>query len=220
MREKLNHNPMAQVAVVGVLVLAAAFMLLKGGGSSEGSAAASSSPSAASGGATSGSAESVSGSEGGEASTSSASAGATGATGEAGAVGQAAASPALPVSVPAPRLPAKVSEAYEANKTVILLIVHPGGIEDRIVTGAVDRLKSDPGLAVFVVPAKQISRYAAITVGLEVEQVPALIVLRPRHLSGGAPQASVSYGFQTPQSVVQAVHDATYKGPEISYHPN
>ena len=75
-------------------------------------------------------------------------------------------------------------------------------------------------LAVFVIPAKQIARYTAITVGVEVEQVPALIVMRPRRLSGGTPQASVSYGFQTPESVVQAVADASYRGPEVPYHPN
>ena len=50
--------------------------------------------------------------------------------------------------------------------------------------------------------------------------MPALLVMRPRRLSGGVPQASVDYGFQTPQSVVQAVVDAGYKGPEATYHPN
>ena len=72
----------------------------------------------------------------------------------------------------------------------------------------------------FVVPAKQIARYAAITLGTEVQQVPALLVMRPQKLSGGVPQASVDYGFQTSQSVAQAVIDAGYKGPEETYHPN
>jgi hypothetical protein len=73
---------------------------------------------------------------------------------------------------------------------------------------------------VFVVRAKQIARYAAITLGVDVQEVPALVVMRPRHLSGGSPQASISYGYQTPQSIVQAVIDASYKGPEATYHPN
>ena len=34
------------------------------------------------------------------------------------------------------------------------------------------------------------------------------------------PQATVDYGFQTPESVVQAVRDASYEGPEATYHPN
>ena len=112
------------------------------------------------------------------------------------------------------------SPPIKADKTVVLLVVHDGGIEDGLVARAVERLKSDSGLAVFVVPARRIARYAAITLGVDVEQVPALIVMRPRRLSGGTPQASLSYGFQTPQSVVQAVRDASYKGPEVAYHPN
>ena len=67
---------------------------------------------------------------------------------------------------------------------------------------------------------RQISRYAAITLGLEVNRVPALVVMRPKQLSGGTPQASVDYGFQTPQSVVQAVRDAAYDGREVTYHPS
>ena len=99
-------------------------------------------------------------------------------------------------------------------------MIHPGGIDDRIVKQAVQKLKALPERAVFVIPAKQIARYTAVTVGVEVDQVPALVVVRPRRLSGGTPQASVSYGFQTAQSVVQAVRDASYKGPEVPYHPN
>ncbi len=75
-------------------------------------------------------------------------------------------------------------------------------------------------VALFVVPAKQISRYAAITLGVEVQQVPALVVMRPRDLSEGVPQASVIYGFQSAQSIEQAIRDASYDGPEASYHPN
>jgi hypothetical protein len=44
--------------------------------------------------------------------------------------------------------------------------------------------------------------------------------MRPKRLSGGVPQASVEYGFQTPASVVQAVRDAGYSGPEETYHPD
>jgi len=75
-------------------------------------------------------------------------------------------------------------------------------------------------VATFVVPAKKIADYASVTVGLDVNQVPALIVLRPKDLSHGAPQASVLYGYQTPESVYRAVRDAVYTGPERhTYHP-
>ncbi len=52
------------------------------------------------------------------------------------------------------------------------------------------------------------------------KRTPALIVMCPRRLSGGTPQASVTYGFQSPQTVVQAVLDASYDGPTATYHPN
>ena len=64
------------------------------------------------------------------------------------------------------------------------------------------------------------ARYAAVTLGLQIDRTPALIVMRPKRLSKGTPQATVSYGFQSPQAVVQAVRDASYDGPYLTYHPN
>ena len=81
-------------------------------------------------------------------------------------------------------------------------------------------LAHNHNVLLFIVRAKEIARYAAITVGLEVNRVPALIVMKPKRLSSGTPQASISYGFQTPQSVLQAVLDAGYRGREVTYHPN
>ena len=52
-----------------------------------------------------------------------------------------------------------------------------------------------------------------------VNRVPALVVVRPKHVHQTIPTASVSYGFQSGQSVVQAVIDAGYKGPTLDYHP-
>lgn len=127
---------------------------------------------------------------------------------------------AIPASIPAPPMPAPVARAYDAGETVVLLLVHDGGIDDKLVKNAARQLRSRPGVALFVVPAKQISRYAAITLGADVQQVPALLVMKPRDVSEGVPQASVDYGFQTSQSVVQAVIDAGYTGPEATYHPN
>jgi hypothetical protein len=208
MREKLNENPMAQVALIAILAIAAAVMFLKPGGGEETEEV----PTAAT--------VSVAGTE--------ASASATGATpGEAvegtveGAMEAATAeASALPSTIPAPPIPRPVAAAYDAGKTVVLLVVHDGGIDDRLVAGTLRGLEGYPDVALFVVPAKQIARYAAITLGTEVQQVPALIVMRPRKLSDGVPQASVSYGFQTPQSLVQAIVDARYKGPEATYHPD
>jgi hypothetical protein len=210
-RDKLNNSPAAQIGLVVVLIAVAAFMFLKPGGGEESEetapteATVSVAGTSATGTATGASAgEAVEGAVEGaiEAATAEASAG------------------AIAASIPAPPMPAPVAAAYDADKTVVLLVVHDGGIDDRLVRGAVDGLSSHPDVATFVVPAKQISRYAAITLGADVQQVPALLVMKPRRLSGGIPQASVDYGFQTPQCVVQAVVDAGYKGPEATYHPD
>jgi hypothetical protein len=110
----------------------------------------------------------------------------------------------------------------------VLLIVKDSGVEDRIVKLWVKALRSHPevlednhGLAVFVTGAKHISHYSRITLGVDVNRVPALVVVRPKSLSGDIPQATVRYGFRGPDSVLQAVRDAVYKGPDdIPYYPD
>lgn len=212
MREALNSNPLAQAAVIGVLLLATGFFVLStmGGGEEE-----------PEGGATEATV-SVVGTE--------ASGTATGATpGEAveGAV-EAAEAAAVPTSVPplppsavasAPPLPRAVTDAFEAGRTLVLLFVREGGIDDRMVAGAVEGLDSVPDVASFVVPAKQIARYAAIAQGVAVERVPALVVVSPKRLDKDVPTASVHYGYQSPESVRQSVIDAGYKGRTLPYHP-
>jgi hypothetical protein len=115
--------------------------------------------------------------------------------------------------------PAAVVEAYESGSTVVLLIVQDGGIDDRLVRDTSDLLGSLPNVSTFVVPATKIARFAAITEGAGVERVPALVVVRPKRVSQAVPTASVSYGFQSGESVVQAVIDAGYEGPTVDYHP-
>jgi hypothetical protein len=189
MREKLNENPLAQMAVVGVLLVAGIFMLtsMGGGGGSEAEAE----PEAAI----------------------TTSAPAITPAGETPATGVPAAPPA------APPPPKPVTAAFDSGKTVVLLIFREGGIDDRMVRADTAALAAVPDVALFVVPARKIARYAAITEGVGVNRVPALVVLRPKALSHGVPTASVSYGYQGAQSVVQAVVDARYKGRTLSYHP-
>jgi hypothetical protein len=44
--------------------------------------------------------------------------------------------------------------------------------------------------------------------------------VRPRSKGVSMPEAQVSYGFRNSQSVVQAVHDALYKGRDnLPYYP-
>jgi hypothetical protein len=127
----------------------------------------------------------------------------------------------LPSSVPQTRpLPQRFTAAYDGGETVALLVVHDGGIDDKYTKLALNAVASVEDVTPIVVPAKQIYRYASVTVGLHISQLPALIAMRPKSLSHGVPQAIVAYGYQTPQSVYQTIADASYKGPEQgSYHP-
>jgi hypothetical protein len=121
--------------------------------------------------------------------------------------------------VPGPGLPRPVISAWNRGDVVVLLIAKGGATDDRLVRSSVEAL-SEPGVAVFVAQAGQVARYSRITQGVGVERVPALVVVRPKRLSGGTPQATVSYGFRDAQSVVQAVQDALYSGKDnLPYNP-
>jgi hypothetical protein len=190
MREKLNENPLAQVGLLGVLLVLGFVMLtsMGGGGESESAPEAESSTTVTSAPAITPAGETPV------------------TTGSAG-----------PTPVPPP--PSDVTAAFKAGETVVLLIVREGGIDDRMVREDVGALEAMSNVALFVVPAKHIARYAAITAGAGVNRVPALVVLRPKALSHGTPTASVDFGYQGAESVIQAVIDARYKGKTLSYHP-
>ena len=196
MREKINNNPLVQVAILGVLLLSVGFFVMSsmGGGGEEESAAESP-------------AVTVTTAEGGAAA-SVAVAGETAASPEPGAFAGA---------VPPP--PRPVTAAFSAGDTVVLLFVKDGGIDDRLVTRSVERLNRLSHVATFVVPVHEIARYTTISQGVEVDRTPALVVVRPKHLTNGIPSASVQYGFRSPASVEQAVIDAGYRGPTVDYHP-
>ena len=198
MREQLNSNPLVQLAVVGVLLVGVALFFMSSGGGEE----------EESGGAT----EATVGVAGTDAS-----APATEAAG--GESLSSALSAVSQTAAVAPPLPRPVLDAWKADQTLVLLFIRDGGIDDRLVKNATTGLDGFRDAAVFVVPAARISRYAAITEGVGVDRVPALVVVRPRHLKKTVPTASVSYGFQNPESISQAVIDAGYKGGTLDYHP-
>lgn len=210
MRDAINSNPLVQAAVIGVLLLGGVFFFISSSGGGEES----------SGGGETEATVSVAGTT--------ASGTATGATpGEAveGAVEAAGASVSSTLAsvgqagATAPRLPSPVLSAWKANQTLVLLFVRGGGIDDHLTRVATEGVAGFGAVALFVVPAHQISRYAAITEGVGVDRVPALVVVTPKHLDRSLPTASVSYGFQSAASVRQAVIDAGYKGPTVDYHP-
>lgn len=196
MREKLNENPLAQMAVIGILLALGVFMLTSMGGGGSEPEPESEAP------ATAATASSI-----------------TPAT-ESAATTEAAAAPVSAAPMPAaPPTPTAITAAWKSNETVVLLVIREGGIDDRMVRAATRTLSSDPEVALFVVPARRISAYASITEGVGVNRVPALIVLRPKSLSHGAITASVNYGYLGAESIRQAVVNARYRGRTLSYHP-
>jgi hypothetical protein len=199
MRQKLNENSAAQAVLIGLLALAGGYLLLSSlsGGESAPEAESSAPTSSVSSPSETTVSESALPSE----------------------VGTAAVTSApVPSNIP---LPAAVEKAYARGATVVLLIVREGGIDDRLVKQATATVAGDSSVALFVVPAEHVSRYASITGPLGVESSPALIVIRPHRLNEGGPApATVTYGFQEADDVEQAIRDAIYKGPPLTYTPN
>jgi len=215
MRDAINNNPKVQLGLLGVLVLLVAVMVL---------------PSMM--GKKSSSDGSTTNTVSAQATTPQGSADLTvkttqppGATSAAGATGATGAAP--PVTsvdpqalVPGPGLPRPVIDSWRDGKAVVLLLVRNHGIDDRLVSASVRGLSGDSNLAIFVVHANKIARYSRITQGVGVSQVPALLIVRPKSVSGSTPEAQVAYGFRDSQTVVQYVHDALYSGKDdLPYSP-
>lgn len=205
MRQKINENPVLQIAIFGALAIAIGFFVLHplgGGGESEAEGAPAPTEEVA-----------VAPEE----------AAATGSTAEAGA-GVADLEPtAATTSVELPqsaKLPHAVSAAYHDGETIVLLIYRKGGIDDKLTREAAAVAEGMSGVAFFETEIDHIARYSEITGPIGVQQVPALIVVRPKKLNNGGPaEALLNYGFQTGEDVRQAIVDSRYKGPELTYAP-
>jgi hypothetical protein len=210
MRDAINNNPMVQLAVVAVLVLVAGVMLAPqflGHKKSDSNTSTSSAQLTTPSGSVDLTVKST-----------------PAAPSTGGAAGSTAAPAPQTVSpealVPGRGLPRPVITAWKRGDTVVLLLVRRGGIDDRLVQSSVRSLSTDSRLAVFVVRANKIARYSRITQGVGVSQVPALVIVRPKRVSGAVPEAQVSYGFRDSQAVVQSVHDALYSGKDdLPYSP-
>jgi hypothetical protein len=212
MRKALNDNPVAQIVVLALLGIVVAFMLLTRVAHRSGSSAPATT--------TTESSTASSPTTGTLTTPTTPSAGATPpATTVPGTTGSPSGSEAMGEFVAGPGLPASVVHAYKSDKTVVLLVLRRRGIDDRELRAQVENLRGSD-VALFVTNAGRIARYSRITQGVNVDRVPALVVLRPQRLAHGAPVASVRYGYRGPESVVQAVRDALYKGPtNLPYYP-
>jgi hypothetical protein len=203
MRTAINENRTVQLALLGALALVGGFLLLRGGG---GNAAET---------GTAGSAGNSAAPPAGAVSTPTTPTGTVAPSDSSPASAQVAAN-----TVPGPGMPKGLLPAYRHGKAIVLLVRRAGGIDDALVSGFVKGLRALPEVKVYVTKARHIARYSWLTQAVDVSELPALVVLRPRRLSHGTPTASVSYGFRDADSVLQAVKDALYRGPtHRPYHP-
>jgi hypothetical protein len=216
MRNAINNNPKVQLGLLGALVLIIAVVMLPSmmGKKSSDSGATTNTVSAQ--------ATTPQGSVDLTVKTTQPPGATSPATGATGATGATA--PATTVDpqalVPGPGLPRPVIDAWRDGKAVVLLLVRNHGIDDQLVSRSVQSLSGDSNLKVFVVHANKIARYSRITQGVGVSQVPALLIVRPKSVSGSTPEAQVAYGFRDSQTVVQYVHDALYSGKDdLPYSP-
>ena len=117
-------------------------------------------------------------------------------------------------------LPADLVAAYNSGDVVMLLLVRERGIDDRLVEAATAQVAAASGATLFADTVENVSRYTQITQAIDLDRVPALIVLRPKRLSGGTATATVSYGFRDVQSIQQEITDALYDGGPVGYSPD
>ncbi len=223
MRKALNENPVVQAVVVGIMALLVAFLLftrvLNQGGEEAPPATTTATPTAA------GAAPSTP-----DTAATPAPAPATPAPAAPAPTDTAAPSVGVPAAppvtgdpaaafIPGPGLPEDVVVAYAKNQAVVLLIEKEKGLDDKALRKSVEAVKSRGDTQVFLVPVKDVAKYARITEGVSLDRTPAIVVLRPRKLTDNVPEATVSYGFRGPESVEQAVEDALFDGKNVTYDP-
>lgn len=205
MRQRLNDNPLFAMAFLGVLGVVMIFLFL----SRSNSAAPAATPTTA---------------------TTPAAPGVTPAA-PTTPVPATTAAPTTPTAVtptagtgggfkPGPGLPAPVVKAYQRGEVVALLVVKGNGIDDRAVRKALKGKRGEPNVAIFETYAQNVARYSRIAQGVDLNRVPALVLIRPASGTNGMPQAMVQYGFGSADNVAQSIRDAAYKGPNaLPFYP-
>lgn len=237
MRERLNNDPKVQLAFLGIAAVALGLILMiqLGGGGAE---TATTDPNAA---ATTPAAE-TGGPDAGATGTDAAATG-TGATGGATAatgtdastatatppatetVAPSTSAPTTPATgtsaalLPTKGLPSDVLVAYAKSKPVVLLVIDPRSRSAARLEKYALQLEGYEDSSIFIVGTKEVPRYSRITEGVQVAQVPAIVVVTPRKANEGLPTASVTYGVRSKRSFRQAIKDATYQGQSLPAYP-
>ena len=205
MRQKINDDPRFKMAIVAVLAVAGLFLFMtrmKGGEEEPAPPVTTTSADVTTTGAAIPSAATPSPT-----------------VPVAGTAAPATAPGTLPVIEDEP-LPTDLVAAYNRGDMVMLLLVRESGIDDRLVEAATQEVAAGSGASLFVDSVSNVARYTQITQAINLDRVPALIVLRPKRLSGGTASATVSYGFRDEQSVRQEIVDALYDGRAVGYSPD
>jgi hypothetical protein len=105
------------------------------------------------------------------------------------------------------KLPDDVARAVRRDKVITLLFWNPRAADDRQVRRSIRHLKVDESrVTVKVADIKHISRYAAITRGVDVQQTPTVVVV-DRKL-----QAESLVGYVDGATIRQAISDARRAG--------
>lgn len=119
---------------------------------------------------------------------------------------------------PSQGLPAEVASAYNQGKVVVVLVSQRDGVIDRSVRDAARRLEARKSVALFQVAVPDVSDYARLTSGVNIDRAPALIVVAPNQTSQ-PPKAIVKQGFVDSASMLQAVNDAIHPGRSVPPYP-
>lgn len=117
-----------------------------------------------------------------------------------------------------PGLPARFADAYNDGEAIAILIRSRRSHADRAIDSYAEAAIGDRA-ELIVINDSRVSDYASVIGGLNVNRTPALVVIRPSELSGGAPVGDVLYGFRDERSLRQGVEDALYDGPSRKYAP-
>lgn len=120
--------------------------------------------------------------------------------------------------LPSKGLPKDVLVAYAKGDAIALVVTDPKVKGSKKLEKSVQAYdKGD--VKAFAVDVNDIADYSRITEGVAVSRTPALIVIKSRKLSEGAPMATVTYGFRSPQSARQAIDDAFYDSGNVPAYP-
>jgi hypothetical protein len=99
-------------------------------------------------------------------------------------------------------LPARVKQALDAHKVVVVLFWNKSGVDDRSVKRSLDSLSRSKRVAIFSDSVRHLSRYTRITAAASVTTTPSLVLVSRKG------QAEVISGYVDRQTLAQYVRNA------------